>query len=70
METVKVSPKFQVVIPKGIRKSMGIKSGERLVVIEKGRSIHLIPAGDIRKARGMAKGADNENLRDESERFG
>ncbi|MBI3412960.1 MAG: AbrB/MazE/SpoVT family DNA-binding domain-containing protein [Candidatus Aenigmarchaeota archaeon] len=70
METVKVSPKFQVVIPKGIRKSMGIKSGERLVVIEKGRSIHLIPVGDIRKVRGMAKGTDNKNLRDESERFG
>ncbi|MBI4167884.1 MAG: AbrB/MazE/SpoVT family DNA-binding domain-containing protein [Candidatus Aenigmarchaeota archaeon] len=70
METVKVSPKFQVVIPKNVRESMGIKAGEKLVVIEKGRSIHLIPITDIRKARGMAKGVDTKNLRDESERFG
>ncbi len=59
-----------MVIPKGIRKSMNIKSGERLVVIEKGGSIHMIPIGDIAKMRGSARGINAKNLRDESERFG
>ncbi len=69
MDTVKVSPKFQVVIPQEIREDLKLKPGERLVVIEKEGIIHLIPVGNIRKMRGIARGVTTENLRDESERF-
>jgi AbrB family looped-hinge helix DNA binding protein len=70
METVKVSQKFQIVIPKSIRKILGIKPGEKMVLIEKSGVVHMIPVGEIKKSRGIAKGATTEGLRDEGERFG
>ncbi len=69
METVKVSQKFQVVIPKAIRRVLKIKPGEQMVMIEKGGIVHMVPISDIRKAKGLAKGITPEGLRDESERL-
>jgi len=69
IHTVKVSPKFQVVIPKDIRENLNIKPGKKLVVIEKEGVIHLIPVGNIRSLRGFARDVTTEGLRDESERF-
>ena len=69
MDTVKVSPKFQVVIPQEIREDLKLRPGERLVIIEKEGIIDLIRVGNIRKMRGIARGVTAENLRDESERF-
>ena len=69
MDTVTVSPKFQVVIPRAIRQDLDIKPGKRLVVIEKEGTIHLIPVGKITEMRGFAKGVSSKGLRDESERF-
>lgn len=69
MDTVTVSPKFQVVIPRRIRKRLHIKPGEKMVVIERNRSISLIPVGNIKDARGIAKGMTIKGLRDEGERF-
>ena len=69
MDTVTVSEKFQVVIPKDVRKRLNLKPGEKIVVIEKGGTINMIPVGDIRKSRGIAKGVTTEDLRDKSERF-
>jgi len=69
MDTVTVSPKFQVVIPKRIRKHLHIRPGEKMVVIEKNRTISLIPVGEMKDARGIAKGVTIRGLRDEGERF-
>ena len=69
MDTVKVSPKFQVVIPREIRNHLKLKPGERLVIIEKGGTIHLIPVGKMKEMRGFVKGISSKGLRDESERF-
>lgn len=69
MDTVKVSPKFQVVIPKEIRKDLKLKPGEKLVILEKGGTIHLIPIGKITSVRGFIKGIPTKGLRNESERF-
>ncbi len=70
MQTVVVSPKFQVLLPKEIRRSLGIKPGERLVAVERKGLIELIPVGNIKSARGMARWIGTKGLRDESERFG
>ena len=51
MNTVKVSPKFQIVIPEEVRKSMGIKPGERIQVIQYGDRIELIPVKSIKEMR-------------------
>ena len=69
MDMVKVSEKFQVVIPKDIRKHLNLKPGEKIIVVEKGGTINLIPVGNIRKSRGIAPGVTTEDMRDESERF-
>ena len=69
MDTVTVSEKFQVVIPKNIRRHMNIRPGEKIVVIEKNGTINMIPVGKISHAKGIAKGVSTEDLRDESERF-
>jgi AbrB family looped-hinge helix DNA binding protein len=69
METVRVSQKFQVVIPPEVRNSMKIKPGEKLVMIQKDSTIHLIPVSDIRKMRGFVKGVTTKGLREEHERF-
>jgi AbrB family looped-hinge helix DNA binding protein len=58
METVTISPKFQVVIPLSIRESMGIRSGEKAHLIPYRNRIEIIPARNIRNLRGFLKGID------------
>jgi AbrB family looped-hinge helix DNA binding protein len=69
METVKVSSKFQVVIPLSLRKALGIKPGEKMVMLEKGGLLYMIRIDDIKKARGRAKGVTTKGLREERERL-
>jgi AbrB family looped-hinge helix DNA binding protein len=42
MESAVVSSKFQVVIPEGVRKKMGIKKGQRVVFEPEGKDLRLI----------------------------
>jgi AbrB family looped-hinge helix DNA binding protein len=70
MDTVTVSPKFQVVIPQEVRESAGIRPGDRMVVLQKGDVIYLVRVRDIKSMRGFAKGVSSKGMRDESERFG
>ena len=71
MDTVTVSPKFQVVIPQSVRERMGLKPGERMVAIDRGNTIYFIRVGDIKDAKGfLGKRISSKGLRDESERFG
>ena len=58
METVKVSPKYQVVIPLTIRRALGIKPGQKVQVIRYGERIELIPLRPLRETRGFLKGID------------
>jgi len=58
METVTVSPKFQVVIPRAIRRGMGLKPGQKLQMIAHDNRIELIPVRPIRQMRGFLKGID------------
>ncbi len=58
METVVVSPKFQVVIPRAVRESLSIQPGQKVQVIRYGDRIELIPLKPARKMRGFLKGID------------
>ncbi len=69
METVTISEKYQIVIPKEIRETMHIKPGGILVFIRKGNHLHLVPLGSIAKARGIAKGATWEGIREKKDRI-
>lgn len=58
MESVTVSPKYQVVIPLAVRKALGIKPGQKVQVILYEGRIELIPLGPIENSRGFLKGMD------------
>lgn len=60
MTTITISPKFQIVIPKIVRESLGLKSGERMQVIPYRSRIELIPLKPMRRLRGFLKGIDTE----------
>ena len=65
MSAVKVSPKFQVVIPKEARKLIGLTAGQTVQVLVYGDRIELIPVRPIRKMRGFLKGIDTRVPREE-----
>lgn len=56
MHAVTLSPKFQVVIPLPVRRNMGLRSGQKLQVVEHEGRIELIPDRDITELRGFMKG--------------
>ncbi len=60
METVKVSPKFQVVIPREVRKAMNLRAGQRVRVFQYDNRIELVPVRDIRSLKGFLKGMDTD----------
>jgi AbrB family looped-hinge helix DNA binding protein len=64
MITVTVSPKFQVVIPKDVRESMGIVSGQKIQVFTYQNRIELIPIKPMKKMKGFLKGIDTDVERD------
>jgi AbrB family looped-hinge helix DNA binding protein len=70
METVKVSPKFQIVIPKKLRDEMDLKPGDELQIYLLDRSLHVQRRPSIKELRGIAKGLQwKDEDRDHSERF-
>ena len=69
MGVVTLSSKFQVVIPQDVRKKLGLKPGQKIVVVEKDGVVHLIPQRAIKEMRGFVKGLDTQNLRDEEDRI-
>jgi AbrB family looped-hinge helix DNA binding protein len=58
METVTVSPKYQVVIPSRFRRLLGVEPGQKVKVILYDNRIEMIPVRPIREARGFLKGLD------------
>ncbi|MBW2075565.1 MAG: AbrB/MazE/SpoVT family DNA-binding domain-containing protein [Deltaproteobacteria bacterium] len=60
MQTVTVSPKYQVVIPKTVRESLQLRPGQKMQVIEYDGRIEFIPERDIAELRGFLKGINTE----------
>jgi AbrB family looped-hinge helix DNA binding protein len=70
MQAVKVSPKFQVVIPKQVREKLRLKPGQKLFIYELDGIIRLEAPRSIKDLRGMAKGIRwEETDRDHADRF-
>ncbi|TET65908.1 MAG: AbrB/MazE/SpoVT family DNA-binding domain-containing protein [Candidatus Aminicenantes bacterium] len=65
MQTVTVSPKFQVVIPKIVRQSLRLRPGQKMQVVEYDGRIEFIPERDITELRGFLKGINTEFEREE-----
>ena len=65
MATVTISPKYQVVIPKEIRETMGLTPGQKVQAILYDERIELIPVRPIRKLKGFLKGIDTRVPRED-----
>ena len=65
MDTVTLSPKYQVVIPKRIRERLKVKKGQKFQVFFFEGRIELIPIKNMKEMRGFLEGLDTEIIRDE-----
>ena len=64
MDTVLVSQKYQVVIPRAIREALGIAPGQRLQAFRYGDRLELVPVRPLAQARGFLAGLDSQVERD------
>jgi AbrB family looped-hinge helix DNA binding protein len=69
MARTRVSSKYQIVIPKVVRESAGIRVGQEFQVIAKGGQITLIPDRPIASMRGFVKGIRTTGFREKKDRF-
>ena len=58
MASSKISPKYQVVIPKSVREALELKPGQMVQVIAHGDRIEMIPVRPITEMRGFLAGID------------
>ena len=65
MQSVTVSPKYQVVIPKTVREALKLHPGQKMLIVEYAGRIELIPERDIKELRGFLKGINTEFKREE-----
>ena len=64
MNTVTVSSKYQVVIPKDVRERIDLKVGSTMEVITYGNRIELVPIQPMKSLRGIFRGINTEIPRD------
>ena len=65
VETVTISPKYQVVIPKRVRRKLGLTPGQKVQAIVYENRIELVLVRPVRKLRGFLKGIDTRIDRDD-----
>lgn len=65
MEAVKLSPKFQVVIPRAVREQLDLEAGQKMQVITYGNRIELIPERPISAMCGFLHGIDTRVERED-----
>ncbi|MGP8152579.1 MAG: AbrB/MazE/SpoVT family DNA-binding domain-containing protein [Smithella sp.] len=64
MQSVTVSPKYQVVIPKNVRDTLKLHPGQKMQIVEYAGRIELVPERDIKELRGFLKGINTEFKRE------
>jgi len=64
MNTVTVSSKFQVVIPKEVRDRIDLKVGSTMEVITYGNRIELVPIQPIKSLKGIFRGINTDISRE------
>ncbi len=68
MESVTLSSKYQLVLPRGARERLQLRPGMRITVLDKGGVIFLIPERPLRAYRGIARGVNPKGLREKKDR--
>ena len=60
MQSVTVSPKYQIVIPKTVREALNVRPGQKMQVVEYAGRIEFILERDIKELRGFLKGINTK----------
>jgi len=69
MDKVRVSPKFQVVIPKRVREELQLQPGQELLIYILDGDIRLHKQRSIKELKGIAKGISwKDDYRDRNDR--
>jgi AbrB family looped-hinge helix DNA binding protein len=68
MDTVTISSKYQMVIPREIREKWNVKPGQKVRLIIIGNRLEVVPVRDIKEARGFLKGMSSDIEREEEDR--
>ena len=66
---VKVSSKYQVVIPERVRESAHIRAGQEVELIADGEQVVIVPVKPLGQLRGILKGVPRSGYRDKKDRF-
>ncbi|EEW24051.1 AbrB/MazE/SpoVT family DNA-binding domain-containing protein [Rhodobacter ferrooxidans] len=68
-ETAILSSKFQISIPKAIRRAQSWEAGLTFAFIPKGTGVLLVPVPKREALQGLARGAAPSDYRDRADRF-
>jgi AbrB family looped-hinge helix DNA binding protein len=68
MTQVKLSSKYQIVIPEDVRDALGLKPGQEMQVMAYGGNVVAVPVRPLSEAFGMFPGIDTTVDRDEEDR--
>ena len=60
MNTVTLSPKFQVVIPQQIREALQLKAGQKMQMIHLEGQVVMVPLRAIKEMQGAFKGMNTD----------
>ena len=69
MDTVVLSSKYQLVLPRGVRKRLGLRPGAKFTRLDKGGVIYLVPERPMKAYRGIASGTSPRRLRERKDRL-
>lgn len=60
-----ISAKYQIVIPREVRKQFNLKPGQKVMFIPYKNTIRLVIVPPIKDALGIFKGMNTDNIREE-----
>jgi AbrB family looped-hinge helix DNA binding protein len=69
MTKVRVSSRYQIVIPRKIREGLSLRPGQDMQVFRKGKVIMLVPDRRIGDFRGILRGVPTTGFRDKNDRL-
>lgn len=68
MQTVTISSKYQISIPKKIREEQDIKPGQRFIIVSVGDRIEMVRERKMEDLRGILPGLDTSLDREREDR--
>ena len=64
MKTITISRRFQIVIPRDVRRALALRPGQKLQALAYENRIEFIPIWALKKARGFLTGIHTSVKRD------